>query len=125
MKMKKKVMPKSRIGSVVMAFLFALSLVVISLVSLYDCHLTEKYSVYLKENELNPIARLLLAESNWTTKPFIVLKLCGTSIVLVAILVLYRKRRDMAYAVCWGVTIFQICLLIFYLEFDDIMTLFM
>jgi hypothetical protein len=81
--------------------------------------------VYLKDNEQNPIARFLLAESGWRTEPFIAIKLCGTAAVVGFILLLYRIRSHMAHAVCWGVAVFQVLLLVFYLEFDDIMMLFM
>ena len=112
-------------GSVILGVLFALNLTVIGLVSLYDCHLTEKYQWGLKDHEENPIARLLLEESDWKVESFIALKLVGTVAVIGFILLLYRIRSHMAHAVCWGVALFQILLVVFYLEFDDIMLLFM
>jgi hypothetical protein len=106
---------------IVMRTIFLTNLMVITLVSAYDCHLTLKYKSSLPQLEENPVARSILAANHWQVEPFIAAKAFGTFTVIFFLMWLYRFRKSSAFMAAFGVAGWQIFLMAFYLGVSDIM----
>lgn len=89
-------------------------------VSLYDSHLTAKYSESLPQCEKNPIARKILKDDQWNVSRFLILKVIGTLTVICLLYSLHTRSAHIGAIATISVAVFQLVLLIFYLGFDDI-----
>ena len=94
---------------------YALMLVIITGISLWDAWLVVEYSESINYHELNPMGIMLLEIDQGDIDLLVSVKLFGTSVVLYILLILQRYYRR-AMIVTTFVTMFQVGLLMF-LEF--------
>lgn len=93
--------------------LFSICWLFIGAVGSLDTHLTVKLRDGLIENEINPVARMILSVDDWDVSLFVGIKMFSTIIVL-GILVWFQKHTKYGSIIIVPLAIFQL-LLLFYL----------
>ena len=93
--------------------LFSICWLFIGAVGSLDTHLTVKLRDGLEENEINPVARMILWVDNWDVSLFVGIKMFSTIIVL-GMLIWFFKHTKYGSIIVVTVAIFQL-LLLFYL----------
>ena len=86
----------------------------IGAVGALDTHLTVKLRDGLKENEQNPIARMILSFDGWDVSRFIGVKMFGTILVLGFLIWIFRKHKKYGLIFVVSLAVFQ-AMLLFYL----------
>ena len=86
----------------------------VAAVSVYDAYLVVKCKSVILHTEQNPICRYLISLDVKNMSVFLPAKFCGTSLVILFLMTLYRTRRQMWFPVTAGLASFQLWLL-FYL----------
>lgn len=89
----------------------------IAFVSSFDTYLTVHLKDSLKENEQNPIARLIMTADNWNVSMFIGLKMFGTIFSLGILVAIFCCHKRCAFSTIFSIAIFQ-TLLLLYLLYD-------
>jgi len=95
------------------ALLFAGALLFVGAVSVYDGYLVIRTGSDIREFEKNPVGLFLLDQNHGDPTLFLITKAAGTSIVLAALTVLYRRSQRIAFPVASALMLFQACLLVF------------
>jgi hypothetical protein len=92
---------------------FAGVLFFVGAVSVYDGYLVLRTGDEIREFEKNPVGLCLIEFNHGDPTLFLISKGAGTSVVLAALTVLYRRRRRIAFPVAGALLVFQSGLLIF------------
>jgi hypothetical protein len=95
------------------ALLFAGALLFVGAVSVYDGYLVIRTGSDIREFEKNPVGLFLLDQNHGEPTLFLITKAAGTSIVLAALTVLYRRSQRIAFPVASALMLFQAGLLVF------------
>jgi hypothetical protein len=95
------------------ALLFAGALLFVGAVSVYDGYLVIRTGSDIREFEKNPVGSFLLDQNHGDPTLFLVAKAAGTSVVLAALTVLYRRSQRIAFPVASALMLFQAGLLVF------------
>jgi hypothetical protein len=95
------------------ALLFAGALLFVGAVSVYDGYLAIRTGSDIREFEKNPVGLFLLDQDHGDPTLFLITKAVGTSIVLAALTVLYRRSQRIAFPVASALMLFQAGLLVF------------
>jgi hypothetical protein len=95
------------------ALLFAGALLFVGAVSVYDGYLVIRTGSDIQEFEKNPVGLFLLDQNHGDPTLFLITKAAGTSIVLAALTVLYRRSQRIAFPVASALMLFQASLLVF------------
>lgn len=93
--------------------IFAVQWLFIGLVSCVDLYLAIKLQDTLYQAELNPIGRMLIRWDKGDVALFMSLKCLGTCLVLGFLILVRCKNRKLAERITFGVTAFQLALLLF------------
>lgn len=80
-----------------------------------DTGLTVHLRDGLKENERNPVARMILASDGWEVSRFIGLKMFGTILVLGIVICLFKRDAKHGLIVIGTLAAFQALLLLYLL----------
>jgi hypothetical protein len=83
--------------------------VIIAAISVHDAMLLVLHAQVLDER--NPFGRWVIDWSDGNVWPLVVLKLAGTSITCSLLILMFRWKRQLAFAAAVGVAIFQLALL--------------
>lgn len=92
---------------------FSICWIFVGTVGAIDTGLTVYLRDGLKENEQNPIARIILANDDWDVSRFIGLKMFGTILVLGTVICIYFKNTNYGLIIIVSLFIFQGLLLIY------------
>ena len=95
------------------ALLFAGALLFVGAVSVYDGYLVIRTGSDIREFEKNPVGLFLLDQDHGDPTLFLITKAVGTSIVLAALTVLYRRSQRIAFPVASALMLFQAGLVVF------------
>jgi len=95
--------------------LFIICWVFIGFVGSIDAGLTVHFQDTLRDQEQNPVARMILAEDGWKAGRFIGIKMFGTILVLGILMWLYHSCRNHALLVIAALAAFQGLLLMYLL----------
>jgi hypothetical protein len=101
----------SRITSA--ALIFTAVQLFVAAVSLYDGYLVLRTGDEICHFEKNPIGLFLIEHNHGDPSVFLIVKAVGTSIVLAALSVMYRRSQRIALPVASALMVFQAGLLIF------------
>jgi hypothetical protein len=88
---------------------FGCTCVIIAAISVHDAMLLVLHAQVLDER--NPFGRWVIDWSDGNVWPLVVLKLAGTSITCSLLILMFRWKRQLAFAAALGVAIFQLALL--------------
>jgi hypothetical protein len=102
-------LPRVALGSLV----FAGVLLFVGAVSVYDGYLVVRTGDDIVQFEKNPVGLFLIQCDHGDPALFLMVKAVGTSLVLAALAVLYRRSPRLAYPVASALMLFQAGLLIF------------
>jgi hypothetical protein len=101
----------SRITSA--ALIFTAVQLFVAAVSLYDGYLVLRTGDEICQFEKNPVGLFLIEHNHGDPFVFLIVKAVGTSTVLAALSVLYRRSQRIAFPVASALMLFQAGLLIF------------
>ena len=96
-------------------FYFIFCWIFIGTVSSIDTCLTVKLRDVLNFHEINPMARMILANDGWEVARFIGLKVFGTILVLGITVLIFLKNKFYGLLIITGLAIFQTFLLLYLL----------
>jgi hypothetical protein len=98
-------------------FIFSICWIFVGIVGAVDAGLTVYLREGLKENEQNPIARIILANDDWDVSRFIGLKMFGTILVLGMVICIFKINTKYGLTIIVSLSIFQGLLLVYLLVY--------
>jgi hypothetical protein len=93
--------------------LFAMMLSVIGAISVYDGYLVIRTGDMIGDFERNPVGLWLIDANHGDPTLFLAAKGAGTAIVLITMIVFYRRSKRFAFPMAYALLLFQVGLLIF------------
>jgi hypothetical protein len=95
------------------ATIFAVAMLFVGAVSVYDGYLVLRTGPEIREFEKNPVGLYLIQHNHGDPTVFLMAKAAGTALVLGALTLLYRRSQRLAIPVASALMVFQAGLLIF------------
>jgi hypothetical protein len=95
------------------ALIFAAVMLFVGAVSVYDGYLVIRTGSDIREFEQNPVGLFLIEHNHNDPTLFLMAKAAGTTVVLAALTVLYRRSPRIAFPVASALMLFQAGLLVF------------
>ena len=95
------------------ALIFAAVMLFVGAVSVYDGYLVIRTGSDIREFEQNPVGLFLIEHNHNDPTLFLMAKAAGTTVVLAALTVLYRRSPRIAFPVASALMLFQGGLLVF------------
>lgn len=97
-------------------FIFRLAWTFVIAVSVFDAYLVLQLRDVIQDTERNPLGRVLIQAANGSVWLFLLVKLSGTVVACMTLLVIFRSNRRLGLIIALAVALFQLGLL-FYLRF--------
>src|ERR1700693_1347996 len=94
------------------ALIFAVVLLVVGAISVYDGYLVIRAGDEISHFERNPVGLFLIQHNHGDPTVFLIAKAAGTAVALAALTVLYRRSRRIALPVAFALLLFQTGLLV-------------
>ena len=95
------------------ALIFAVVLLIVGAISVYDGYLVIRAGDEISQFEKNPVGLFLIQHNHGDPTVFLMAKAAGTAVVLAVLTVLYRRSRRIALPVAYALLLFQTGLLVF------------
>jgi hypothetical protein len=92
--------------------MFGLMWLFVGLVAVYDTCLLIRHRLVILEQELTPIAAMLIRTNGGDVSLLVIAKTIGTIVVLATLIVMHRVNRARANRVSFGNALFQFALLL-------------
>jgi hypothetical protein len=95
------------------SLVFAVAMLFVGAVSVYDGYLVVRTGDEIRHFEKNPVGLFLIEHNHGDPTVFLMAKAAGTLVVLAALTMLYQRSQRIAFSVASALILFQAGLLVF------------
>src|SRR5580704_10251060 len=95
------------------SLVFAVAMLFVGAVSVYDGYLVVRTGDEIRHFEKNPVGLFLIEHNHGDPTVFLMAKAAGTLVVLAALTLLYQRSQRIAFSVASALMLFQAGLLVF------------